>query len=102
MVHLGRRCRPRRPDHEATAAGAALGLAGEEGGGDGGAQAVVLGEVAGAEVVAEERRHFHGAARHLPEEHEHHAVDPRRRPRALVADHLATCVHACNWNEPLQ
>jgi hypothetical protein len=29
-------------------------------------------------------------------------VDPRRRPRALVADHLATCVHACNWNEPLQ
>ena len=91
--HLGRRrCRPRWPDDEATAAGAALWLAREEGCGDGGAQAVGHGEVPGAEVVAEERRHVHGAARHLPEEHEHHAVDPRRRPRALVADHLPTCV----------
>jgi hypothetical protein len=36
----------------------------------------------------------------LLEEHEHHAVDPRRRQGALVAHHLATCVCAgtCNWN----
>jgi len=79
----------------AAAAGATLGLAGEEGGGDGGAQAVFDGEVAGAEVVAEKRRLVDGAARHLLEEHEHHAVDPRRRPRALVAYHLATCMRAC-------
>ena len=79
----------------AAAAGATLGLAGEEGGGDGGAQAVVDGKVAGAEVVAENRRLVDGAARHLLEEHEHHAVDPRRRPRALVAYHLATCMRAC-------
>jgi len=79
----------------AAAAGATLGLAGEEGGGDGGAQAVVDGEVAGAEVVAENRRLVDGATRHLLEEHEHHAVDPRRRPRALVAYHLATCMRAC-------
>jgi len=56
---------------------------------------VVDGEVAGAEVVAEKRRLVDGAARHLLEEHEHHAVDPRRRPRALVAYHLATCMRAC-------
>ena len=78
----------------AAAAGATLGLAGEEGGSDGGAQAVFDGEVAGAEVVAEKRRLVDGAARHLLEEHEHHAVDPRRRPRALVAYHLATCMRA--------
>ena len=79
----------------AAAAGATLGLAGEEGGGDGGAQAVFDGEVAGAEVVAEKRRLVDGAARHLLEEHEHHAVDPHRRPGALVANHLATCMRAC-------
>lgn len=76
----------------AAAAGATLGLAGEEGSGDRGAQAVVDGEVAGAEVVAEKRRLVDGAARHLLEEHEHHAMDPCRRPGALVADHLATCM----------
>lgn len=75
-----RRCGPRLPDDEAAAAGAALGLAGEEGGGDGGAQAVADGEASGVEVVAEERRRIHGAARHLLVQHEHHAVDPRRRP----------------------
>lgn len=88
-----RRCGPRRADDEAAAAGAALGLAGEEGGGDGGAEAIADGEAAGVEVVAEERRPVHGAARHLLVQHEHHAVDPRRWPGALVADHLPTCTY---------
>lgn len=85
----------------AAAAGATLGLTGEEGGGDGGAQPVVDGEAAGAEVVAEKRRLVDGAARRLLVEHEHHAVDPRRRPRALVADHLASCTRAIYMQQPI-
>jgi hypothetical protein len=67
-----------RPDNVAPAAGAALGPAGEEGGCDGGAAEVVVQcKVAGAEVVAEERRPVDSAACHLLEEHQHHPVDPR-------------------------
>jgi hypothetical protein len=40
--------------------------------------------------VAHGRRE-HRAPAELPEEHQHHSVDPRRRRRALVAHHLPAC-----------
>jgi hypothetical protein len=91
--HICQQCRRApvsvlRPDDVSPAACAALGLAGEEGGGE----VVVKGKVAGAEVVAEERRAVYGAACHLLEEHQHHAVDPGHRSGSLVAEHLVTCM----------
>jgi hypothetical protein len=83
-----------RPDDVSPAAGAALGLAGEEGGGDGGAErswsraklrVLKLWRRSGGRAV-------HGAAFHLLEEHEHHAVDPRA-PRDLHA--ISDTIHPC-------
>jgi hypothetical protein len=37
------------------------------------------------------RRREHRAPPELPEQHQHHAVDPRRRRRALVAHQLPAC-----------
>ena len=76
---------------EPPAAGAALALAVEVHGGDGRAEVVPAGEAAGAEVVAPGRR-VHRLPAELPEQHQHHAVDPRRRVRGLVAHRLTPCL----------
>lgn len=72
-----------------SAAGAGLPLAIKVGGGDR-RQVVLLREPSRAEVVAHLRRE-HRPPPHLAEQHEDHAVNPCRRPRALVADQLSTC-----------
>lgn len=76
---------------EPPAAGAGLALAVEVDGGDGRAEVVAAGEGAGGEVVAHRRR-VHRLPPQLPEQHQHHPVDPRRRVRALVAHHLPPCI----------
>jgi hypothetical protein len=69
------------------AARAGFALAVEVDGGDGLAEVVELGEVPGVEVLAPP-----GGVHRLPpellEEHEHEAVDPHGRTRALIAHHL--------------
>ena len=72
---------------ELPAAGAGLALAVEVLCGDGRTKVVAAGEVAGVEVVAHGRR-VHRVPPELPEQHQHHAVDPSRRRRTLVAHHL--------------
>lgn len=76
---------------EPGAAGAGLALAVEVHGGDGRAEVVAAGEGARAEVVAPGWR-VHRLPPQLPEQHQHHAVDARRRIRGLVAHHLPTCM----------
>ena len=71
------------------ATAAALPLAVEVGGGDGGARAVAGGEVPGVEVGAPPRR-VDRLPHHLPEHDEHEPVDPRRWPRAFVRHHLVS------------
>lgn len=75
---------------EPPAAGAVLALAVEVHGGDRRAEVILAGEAAGAEVVAPGRR-VHRLPAELPEQHQHHAVDPRRRVWGLVAHRLAAC-----------
>jgi hypothetical protein len=75
---------------EPAAAGAGLALAVEVHGGDGRTEVVAVGEGAGAEVVAPRRRE-HRLPPELPEQHQYHAVDTRRRSGRLVAHHLPPC-----------
>ena len=80
---------------EPPAAGAALALAVEVHGGDGRAEVVAADEATGVEVVAPRRRE-HRLPPELPEQHQHHAVDARRRGGGLVAYQLTACMHAKN------
>lgn len=67
-------------------------MAVEVDGGDGQAEVVQLGEIAGAEVLPPSRS-IHCVTAELLEQQEHQAVDPEHRTWALVADNLSPYVY---------
>lgn len=71
-------------------------------GGDGQAEAELVRKSPGAEVGPRLRRRYRRQLRLLPEQHQRVPVDPHRRPRAHVGDHLVPCANKVNHGSQIQ